>query len=77
MQIAERWAYQCTGGHDHNRLSSRFQVGQNVAKSTMRISGGGPGVEVKLDADWAFAVKNWYDEVRMFDKKTQKGLGLR
>jgi len=70
-QIAERWAYQCTGGHDQNRVSQRFQVGQNVAKQSMWSF----GQEIQLEADWATPIKNWYDEVQQFDKKSQKGLG--
>jgi len=70
-QIAERWAYQCSGGHDQNRVSQRFQVGQNVAKQSMWSY----GQEIQLEVDWATPIKNWYDEVQQFDKNSQKGLG--
>ena len=73
FQIAERWAYQCSGGHDQNRVSQRFQVGQNVAKQSMWSY----GQEIQLEVDWATPIKNWYDEVQQFDKKSQKGFGER
>jgi len=71
-QIAERWAYQCTGGHDNNRISTRFQVGQNVAKYGLSSP---VGHEVQEKVNWVKPINGWYDEVELFNKASQRGLG--
>ncbi|XP_046998606.1 venom allergen 5-like [Schistocerca americana] len=59
-RIAQRWADQCTFGHDSCRDVERFTVGQNVylSSTTGPIRG----------AEWSTAVQAWYDEVRAFSK---------
>ncbi|XP_049843054.1 venom allergen 5.02-like [Schistocerca gregaria] len=58
--IAQRWADQCTMGHDHNRDVSRFPVGQNVAATwTTRR-------QVSLEPDFARQIAAWYGEVAAY-----------
>ena len=53
-----RWADQCRGGHDSNRLVPSFRffpyVGQNVYMD---------GNSRREDVDFDIVVQRWYDEV--------------
>ena len=59
--IAQRWADQCQFGHDSNRDTSRFQVGQNAFLSF--------GTN-EAPVDWVKAITAWYDEVSLFNGRT-------
>jgi len=61
-KIAQRWANQCTWGHDKCRVTSdgcysKLGVGQNMAASgSTAISGASP--------NWEASIQSWYDEVK-------------
>jgi len=57
--IAQRWADQCTFGHDTNRNTAEGSVGQNayIGSSTATMSAS------SLAASYASATTAWYEEV--------------
>ena len=57
--MAQRWADQCTFGHDKNRKVARFQVGQNVYQASSSRN---------YPIDFKNGINGWYDEVSDFDK---------
>jgi len=57
--IAQRWADQCSFGHDSERTVSRFAVGQNVHESALFND---------KPFDYNAAIQSWYNEVRKVDK---------
>ena len=57
--IAQRWAEQCSFGHDENRDVRRFKVGQNVFETTR--SRAQPNSALIRDG-----VNSWFDEVKDF-----------
>ncbi|XP_011300071.1 venom allergen 3 [Fopius arisanus] len=59
-EIAQRWANQCTDGHDQCRNVERFPVGQNVGRK-----GWSNGYNAKVSE----IVQAWYDEVENFDSQ--------
>ncbi|GFG39604.1 hypothetical protein Cfor_02878, partial [Coptotermes formosanus] len=60
--VAQRWANQCTFGHDACRKVSRFSVGQNVYLSWTT------GVPPDGQQDWSSAGLSWYNEVPLFNR---------
>ena len=57
--IAQRWADQCSFGHDRNRKVERFHVGQNVYQSSSsQIS----------PPNFKNAISSFYEEVKLFDR---------
>lgn len=64
--VAQRWADQCSFGHDSCRSVSRFYVGQNVYQTS--TTGTGPNGQ----QDWKAAVQAWYNEVKDFDRNNIK-----
>jgi len=57
--IAQRWADQCTFGHDGERSVSRFAVGQNVHEQSLFND---------KPFDYKSAIESWYSEVGKVDK---------
>jgi hypothetical protein len=57
--IAQRWAEQCSFGHDQTRNVRRFQVGQNVYQTTRSR-------DQPVSALIREGVTSWYDEVKQF-----------
>ncbi|XP_077525267.1 venom allergen 3-like [Amblyomma americanum] len=64
--IAQRWADQCTDGHDKERSVSRFHVGQNVALVwTYDFED-----DLHDEPDWDSQVYAWYNEATEFHFKS-------
>ena len=59
-QVAQRWANQCSPGHDECRDVDRFAVGQNTFSVLTREESSYSPVEV---------IQQWYDEVNTFNAK--------
>lgn len=59
--VAQRWAEQCSFGHDQIRDVSRFAVGQNVFMSSSTDS--------SAPVDWDQAINGWYDEVKDYSNQ--------
>ncbi|PNF13786.1 hypothetical protein B7P43_G12434 [Cryptotermes secundus] len=62
--VAQRWADQCSFGHDACRNVGRFYVGQNVYQSSTK------GSSPNGQQDWQSAVQAWYNEVKDFSKNS-------
>ncbi|XP_002436153.3 venom allergen 3 [Ixodes scapularis] len=63
--IAQRWADQCTDGHDKERSVRRFHVGQNVALTwTYEYED-----NLLDEPDWDSQIYAWYDECTQFNFK--------
>lgn len=63
--IAQRWADQCTDGHDKERSVRRFHVGQNVALTwTYEYED-----DLLDEPDWDSQIYAWYNEVTEFHFK--------
>ncbi|XP_071570684.1 venom allergen 3-like [Temnothorax nylanderi] len=58
--IAQRWANQCSRGHDSCRNIERFSVGQNIASSSF------PGINKSTLEEM---IQSWYNEVANFDRR--------
>ncbi|KAF4530622.1 hypothetical protein B566_EDAN018683, partial [Ephemera danica] len=54
--IAQRWADQCTFGHDQNRDVDRFYVGQNAYMWSRSP------IYTDYSADFASACQSWFSE---------------
>lgn len=64
--IAQRWADQCTDGHDKERSVSRFHVGQNVALVwTYEYED-----DLLDEPDWDSQIYAWYNEATEFHFKS-------
>lgn len=64
--VAQRWADQCTDGHDKERSVSRFHVGQNVALVwTYDFED-----DLHDEPDWDSQVYAWYNEATEFHFKS-------
>ncbi|XP_067138540.1 venom allergen 5-like [Centruroides vittatus] len=62
-QIAQRWADQCTEGHDQYRNTRRFSVGQNVA---LQWTYGHRDLKWKDRPDWNSSINLWAKELAQF-----------
>jgi hypothetical protein len=60
--VAQRWAEQCSFGHDQSRDVGRFMVGQNVYEAS---STRGQATEGTVRQ----AIASWYDEVKLFNSR--------
>ncbi|KAL7299648.1 hypothetical protein TKK_0007409 [Trichogramma kaykai] len=63
-QTAQKWASQCSSGHDQCRNLPRYQVGQNLAARSTRYR---PNFE-KFTTD--MLVNMWYDEVQYYNRNS-------
>ena len=63
--VAQRWAEQCSFGHDRERNVARFKVGQNVyeAGSFGRPSGEGAAPTIRA------GLNSFFDEVKLFSSR--------
>jgi hypothetical protein len=60
--VAQRWADQCTFGHDQERSVDRFKVGQNVYEASR-------SQDQATEENVRNGIMGWYDEVKDFSAR--------